>query len=72
MYQRLFKRLHLLFTLDNCIAIIAMSCFLFDGIFVGLTRAKDMRNSMLLSASVGFFGVFWVFISGKIMGYGWL
>uniref|UniRef100_UPI0034E94F1E MATE family efflux transporter n=1 Tax=Enterococcus faecium TaxID=1352 RepID=UPI0034E94F1E len=24
--------------------IAAMSCFLFDGIFVGLTRAKDMRN----------------------------
>ena len=41
--------------------LIAMSCFLFDGIFVGLTRAKDMRNSMLLSASIGFFGVFWVF-----------
>ncbi|AQP99599.1 MATE family efflux transporter DinF [Pseudoalteromonas aliena] len=41
--------------------LLAMSCFLFDGIFVGLTRAKDMRNSMLLSATVGFFGVFWVF-----------
>lgn len=41
--------------------LIAMSCFLFDGIFVGLTRAKDMRNSMLLSATIGFFGVFWVF-----------
>ncbi|MBB1347421.1 MULTISPECIES: MATE family efflux transporter DinF [unclassified Pseudoalteromonas] len=42
--------------------ILAMSCFLFDGIFVGLTRAKNMRNSMILSAGVGFFGVFWVFI----------
>ncbi|WP_166420593.1 MATE family efflux transporter [Pseudoalteromonas sp. Z1A8] len=42
--------------------ILAMSCFLFDGVFVGLTRAKDMRNSMILSAGVGFFGVFWVFI----------
>jgi MATE family multidrug resistance protein len=41
--------------------LLAMSCFLFDGVFVGLTRAKDMRNSMLLSATVGFFGVFWVF-----------
>jgi MATE family multidrug resistance protein len=41
--------------------LLAMSCFLFDGVFVGLTRAKDMRNSMLLSAAVGFFGVFWVF-----------
>ena len=42
--------------------ILAMSCFLFDGIFVGLTRAKDMRNTMIISAAVGFFGVFWLFI----------
>lgn len=41
--------------------IAAMSCFLFDGIFVGLTRAKDMRNTMLISALVGFCGVFLVF-----------
>jgi MATE family multidrug resistance protein len=41
--------------------LLAMSCFLFDGVFVGLTRAKDMRNSMLLSAAVGFFGVFALF-----------
>ncbi|WP_394193430.1 MATE family efflux transporter DinF [Pseudoalteromonas atlantica] len=49
----------------------AMSCFLFDGIFVGLTRAKDMRNSMLLSASVGFAGVFFVFHSWQNHGL-WL
>ncbi|WP_372762797.1 MATE family efflux transporter [Pseudoalteromonas sp.] len=41
--------------------LLSMSCFLFDGVFVGLTRAKAMRNSMLLSASVGFFGVFLLF-----------
>lgn len=41
---------------------LAMSCFLFDGIFVGLTRAKDMRNTMIISALIGFFGVFWLFI----------
>ncbi|KZN44802.1 MATE family efflux transporter DinF [Pseudoalteromonas luteoviolacea] len=35
--------------------IIAMSCFLFDGIFVGLTRAREMRNSMIVSAVCGFF-----------------
>ncbi|NMH60742.1 MATE family efflux transporter [Alteromonas ponticola] len=29
-------------------------CFLFDGVFVGLTRAKAMRNTMLLSALVYF------------------
>ncbi|WP_404342073.1 MATE family efflux transporter DinF [Pseudoalteromonas mariniglutinosa] len=41
--------------------IVAMGCFLFDGIFVGLTRAKDMRNTMLFSALIGFFAVFWLF-----------
>ncbi|MBE0388296.1 multidrug resistance protein, MATE family [Pseudoalteromonas luteoviolacea DSM 6061] len=35
--------------------IIAMSCFLFDGVFVGLTRAREMRNSMIVSAVCGFF-----------------
>lgn len=38
--------------------LIAISCYLFDGIFVGLMRAKDMRNSMFIAASIGFFGVF--------------
>ena len=51
--------------------ILAMSCFLFDGIFVGLTRAKAMRNSMLLSATIGFFGVFWLFQSWQNNGL-WL
>nr|WP_306174098.1 MATE family efflux transporter DinF [Pseudoalteromonas shioyasakiensis] len=41
--------------------IAAMGCFLFDGVFVGLTRAKDMRNTMIISAGVGFFGVFLLF-----------
>ena len=40
--------------------IAAMACFLFDGVFVGLTRAKDMRNTMLISAVFGFFGLFWL------------
>ncbi|KZN67152.1 hypothetical protein N473_07990 [Pseudoalteromonas luteoviolacea CPMOR-1] len=35
--------------------LIAMSCFLFDGVFVGLTKAKEMRNSMIFSALFGFF-----------------
>lgn len=49
----------------------AMSCFLFDGIFVGLTRAKDMRNTMVFSALVGFFGVFWLFSAWQNHGL-WL
>ena len=32
----------------------AMWCFIFDGIFVGLTRARDMRNSMFIAVIFGF------------------
>ena len=35
--------------------VIAMGCFLFDGVFVGLTRAKEMRNSMFIAVVLGFF-----------------
>ncbi|MFY8273815.1 MATE family efflux transporter DinF [Pseudoalteromonas sp. SSDWG2] len=38
--------------------LLAMACFIFDGVFVGLMRAKDMRNTMIISALGGFFGVF--------------
>lgn len=38
--------------------VISSLCFIFDGIFVGLTRAKEMRNSMIFSSLIGFFGVF--------------
>lgn len=40
--------------------IISVWCFLFDGIFIGLTRARDMRNSMFLSTAIGFFLVWFV------------
>jgi MATE family multidrug resistance protein len=36
-------------------------CFLMDGVFIGLTRAKAMRNSMLLSAVLIYFPVWWWF-----------
>ncbi|WP_416306838.1 MATE family efflux transporter [Neptunicella sp. SCSIO 80796] len=35
-------------------------CFLMDGVYVGLGRAKAMRDSMLVSAIVGFFPVFYL------------
>ena len=35
-------------------------CYLFDGVFIGLTRATDMRNGMFVSALVGFFGVWYL------------
>lgn len=33
---------------------ISVTCFIFDGIFIGATKAREMRNSMLIAA----FGVF--------------
>lgn len=38
----------------------SMWCFLLDGIFVGATRGKDMRNSMFV-ATCSFFAVFYLF-----------
>lgn len=39
---------------------ISLWCFLFDGIFIGLTRAKDMRDSTFIATFVGFFLVWWL------------
>ena len=38
----------------------SMWCFLLDGIFVGATKGKDMRNSMFVATS-SFFVVFYLF-----------
>ena len=43
------------------IPIIAHWCFLYDGVFVGLTRSQAMRNSMLFSALLVFIPVWWLF-----------
>ncbi|MDU0353250.1 MATE family efflux transporter [Paraglaciecola aquimarina] len=40
--------------------LIAHWCFFFDGIFVGLTRAIAMRNSMVVSAVIIYFPTFWL------------
>jgi MATE family multidrug resistance protein len=37
---------------------LAVFCFIFDGVFIGLTRAKEMRNAMIFSSLIGFFAVF--------------
>ncbi len=42
--------------------LIAMWCFLLDGIFVGATMAREMRNTMFL-ALLGFFAVWFLFRS---------
>jgi MATE family multidrug resistance protein len=40
--------------------IIAHWCFLYDGVFVGLSMGKPMRTSMVLSVVVGFLPTYWV------------
>lgn len=40
--------------------LVSMWCFLFDGVFIGLTRAKDMRDSTFFATFVGFFLVWWL------------
>lgn len=37
--------------------LISMWCFLFDGIFIGATKGREMRNSMFVAA-IGFFTLF--------------
>jgi MATE family multidrug resistance protein len=45
--------------------LVAHWCFLLDGVFVGLTRAKAMQNSMLLSA-----GLFYILAWFWVVDYG--
>jgi MATE family multidrug resistance protein len=47
--------------------IVAHWCFLFDGVFVGLSKGKPMRNSMLVSTLLVFLPVWWVFSDGQNM-----
>lgn len=35
-------------------------CYLFDGVFVGLSQGKPMRNSVILSSLLGFMPVWWL------------
>ncbi|MFC4698644.1 MATE family efflux transporter [Glaciecola siphonariae] len=42
--------------------LIAHWCFLFDGVYVGLTLGKIMRNNMLASSTLAFIPVYWFFI----------
>lgn len=41
--------------------LIAMWCFLLDGVFIGAARAKEMRNSMFISS--GIFFLIWFFFN---------
>lgn len=51
--------------------IIAHWCFLFDGIFVGLSKAKAMQNTMFISTFLGFAPAFLLFESLQNTGV-WL
>ena len=43
-----------------------MLAFLWDGIYIGATAGKEMRNAMLISTLVVFFPVY--ILAGKFMG----
>ena len=45
--------------------LLACWCYQFDGIYVGLMKAKVMRNSMIISTFLGFFPIWFV-----LQGYG--
>lgn len=48
------------------IPMVSFVAFLWDGIFIGATAGKEMRNAMLISTLVIFFPVY--FLAGKLMG----
>lgn len=50
------------------IPILAHWCFLYDGVFVGLSRARAMRNSMLISSLVVFAPAWWVLSAHQNFG----
>lgn len=51
-----------------CLPVIAHWCFFFDGVFVGLTRAEAMRNSMLICGLAVYFPAIWLFSSFENQG----
>ncbi|MGY3859843.1 MATE family efflux transporter DinF [Aeromonas intestinalis] len=40
--------------------LLAVWCYLLDGVFIGATRAREMRNSMLVAVFAGFFPIWWL------------
>lgn len=42
------------------IPLVSHWCYLFDGVFVGLSLGKPMRNSMILSSLFGFMPIWWL------------
>ncbi|NVK55825.1 MAG: MATE family efflux transporter [Alteromonadaceae bacterium] len=44
----------------TALPLVAHWCFLYDGVFVGLTQGRAMRNTMLVSAALVFFPVWYV------------
>ena len=48
------------------VPMVSFSAFLWDGIYIGATAGKEMRNAMLISTLVVFFPVY--ILAGKFMG----
>jgi len=54
------------------IPVMSVSSFIWDGVFIGITAAKQMRNSMLISTFAVFFPV-WYFFNDKLHNHAlWL
>lgn len=53
------------------IPVAGFSAFLWDGIFVGATASRQMRNSMLIAVA-GFFLLFWVFYDMLLNNILWI
>ncbi|WP_028025807.1 MATE family efflux transporter DinF [Enterovibrio calviensis] len=44
--------------------LVSMWCFLLDGVFIGATRGREMRNTMFVSMA-GFFAIWWLLSSAN-------
>jgi MATE family multidrug resistance protein len=48
------------------VPLVSYTAFLWDGIYIGATAGKEMRNAMLISTMLVFFPIY--IVAGKIMG----
>jgi MATE family multidrug resistance protein len=48
------------------VPLVSFTAFLWDGIFIGATAGKEMRNAMLISTLLVFFPIY--FMAGRLMG----
>ena len=67
-HDEIVEAMHAYALIVYLLPLIAHWCFLFDGVYVGLSKGKPMRNSMLLSTGVVFLPVWWLAAGFDNMG----